>query len=276
MVGHGELSRPESDYGSAEEDVKGRALDVTGMVVEEQGTFPSPPIDRGQAAAQSSRQAVAAAMELDGQDESPFSAATSSSIPSSSRSSLRSARPPARDRTASLSFSNPKLAAPKVDRSSASGEGAAWRGEEKDGDSEAKGHDHQSGHLLRHLVGGIFHRRKSHSDQPPRHPHEEPRLSSLVPSKPLTSHRPPKIIQPSSDRPLASTALSQPRIRSSARSTSHTRSPGIAKPVTPRVRTRDERSIESLRGDRAGIGTAVGSLAGVTVGDREERRARLE
>jgi hypothetical protein len=41
----------------------------------------------------------------------------------------------------------------------------------------------------------------------------------------------------------------------------------LARPVTPRVRTREERSVESLREDRYGVGVGgLGGIGGIGIG----------
>jgi len=271
-----EPSRPVSEHGSADDDAIPPSIDVTDMIEHQQTDMRSSSTSRGRPK-QRPPDHLDTAMELDPTDNSPFSIATSSSIPSSSRSSLRGPHPPTRGRTASLSFSNPKLAEPKVDHSTASGEGAAVYHEEE----QVRQHDHPGGHTLRNFVGGIF-RRKSHADQkshadPISHtPLAEGTKYHLTPSVPIHRHRPPPHVShavESNARPLPS----HPETPSSPmRSPTHARSPGIAKPVTPRVRTRTERSVDSLNGNRVALGPVGGQFGVSGISDREERRARLE
>ena len=283
MVGHGESSRPESEYGSAE-DVKAQALDVRDMAVDRRGAAPSISTSRNRPKQKPPDKLGTTTMELDPPDDSPFSAATSSSIPSSSLSSIRGLRPPARGRTTSLSFSDPKLAEPRVDRSTASGEGAPWSAgmSQADGGEHEQPHDHHGGHLLRKLVGGIF-RRKSHSDRPQAVLEDERRPHSLLTSKPLAGalHRSkapaPTLVDPASIPPPAPRQEARSAsVRSSVNA--HLPGPGQVKPVTPRVRMRDESSVDSLRGERVGLAPTVGmgAIEGAIDDIREERRARLE
>jgi len=280
MLGQGESSRPESEYESAEQDVK-RNLSGVGLAVDQRDTHPSPLLARGSAKRWSSRQMWNAGMELDPPGTSPYSIATSSSIPSSSRSSLRASRPPPTGRTVSLSYSDPKLAEPKVEKTTSSGEGVPWEtevGEEDKGDKEDMGNEHHGGHLLRNLVGGMF-RRKSHSYRPPRAATEAGIITAFTSKLPSIPHpRSSAPEPPPPDGTITHISPSARAVRSSpVRSPPHARSPGIAMAVTPRVRTRDERRVESFNRDRVGIGSAAdGGGPGVVVGDREERRARLD
>ena len=282
MDGQGELSRPASAYGSGEGDVKGQGLDVTGLIVDQLGTIPSPSSTRGRKSQRPSRHVENAIMDVDLPDDSPFSAATSSSISSSSRSSLRMSRPTVRDRAGSLTFSNPRLAEPKLDKSTALGAGAAWPAQEGQDEAEKHGRDHHGAHRLRHLVGGIF-RRRSHSDRQPHHPSEE-RVESHadIDMRPqsLAFHRSGEVGLPvvehavpppgSAQPPDSSTSLQSPSL-------AHQKGSGTGRTLTPRVRTRAERSVDSFRADRAGLGAAAGAIEiGMVGGDREERRARFE
>ena len=264
-------SRPESEYGSAEEDVKAQALDVRDMAVDRRGAAPSISTSRNRPKQKPPDKLGTTTMELDPPDDSPFSAATSSSIPSSSLSSIRGLRPPARGRTTSLSFSDPKLAEP-------------WSAgmSQADGGEHEQPHDHHGGHLLRKLVGGIF-RRKSHSDRPQAVLEDERRPHSLLTSKPLAGalHRSkapaPTLVDPASIPPPAPRQEARSAsVRSSVNA--HLPGPGQVKPVTPRVRMRDESSVDSLRGERVGLAPTVGmgAIEGAIDDIREERRARLE
>ena len=164
-------------------------------------------------------------MEIDDSDD-PVSPA-SSSIPSSSRSSLRT-------RNVSMSQLDPSsgitAASPRIDMTTASGrvimqiddDGDPSRSDSVPQDQDGKGgHGHGAGgKLLKSMIGGIFKRRDSahHSDPPP------------PPPPPQNNHR---LIPPhqSPGRRVKSplmTSFQQGEV------------PAMAAPVTPRVRNRED------------------------------------
>jgi hypothetical protein len=228
-----------------------------------------------------------------------------------------------RTRTLSISYSDPKLAEPKVDTSHASwvtsagsgGDGGAGvdqigngvRNENireevggvdggtqsqtgEDGQTHGQAHEHghgqghHGGHLLKNLVGGIFHRK--HSDH--NHPTPTPPTTTTKPNPPQTQSHDSQShsiirsqpIRPPNNTSFPSTAQSNPPAAFSSgtgingntqQSTSSEVGMGVrlAKPVTPRVRTREERSVES--GVKLGLGAPLGDDLGPG-----GRRAKIE
>ena len=229
-----EMAGPtESVYGSAEASPKEMGKDVIGMVIDQTGAFsPSPnePQSRGRSSRRTSRNGRLD-IDRDRPVESPFSAA-SSSIPSSSRSSIRGGRQP-RARASSMNSPTTREQAESMQA-----------GEDVPTKDEINHHDHHHYSTLRHFVGGIFRGKHRSASE------ERKKSHTILPSKPI---RP----QTNNGRPVVTTAPEP-----------SDRPPEGVKAVTPKIRTRDERSMDPMYGDR-GL-----PQAGV-VGDRETR-ARLE
>lgn len=127
------------------------------------------------------------------------------------------------------------------------------RGGHDGGGSSQHGAGH--GRLLKNLVG-VF---KKRSSLPP-HPHPETTTSrphSTIPSQPFSTG---PTTRDDSNKVFASARQNEPDslpTPSSPRDPTQSR-PGLPTSVTPKIRTRDERSVESLR-DRGGLGVGVGS-----------------
>lgn len=299
-------------------------------VVEDNEDFSpsSPSNSRGRHRPSSSRSHRPDEMDVD--EDEPISPSTSS-IPTSSRSSIRTGSR-GRGRAVSLSYTDARPASPLLNRtpvsaspfktprevsssspldrqngalqhelpdeavSMGSGEGQPSEnvGHDEQHDHHNSHHGHHSHHLLKSLVGGIFHRRKSHHHSetptvpPPPGPASKPTSNGshvVVPSHPVgqdpssrlengtkqrpISQPPLPIVQSTTSLP-AGTASAISRNGSMTRSPRSTRSPGLAKPVTPRIRTHEE------FGD---LGAPLGSSQQdqpVGAADEGNRRARVE
>lgn len=290
-------------------------------------------------------------VDRDAQSTSPTSPATSS-IPSSSRSSIRGT-PHGRGRAVSMSFSDARPAEPQLDKTPISASPfRAGRLSHDQGpltsqnkahppstgeieeDHEGDDHQHQQNqhheehhhhtpgaHLLKSLVGGIFHRRKSShtadKPPPPQPAHAErkpsgpiaggltngnhavvssqpirqtsiPTLTSIKSPLPADLPPPPKPYATSTTAPnpnasnaamavpaANNTSLGQAAPAVASRNNSLTRSPrsmkspGMAKPVTPRIRTHEEFGEYPAEGGH--VLTLEQGLA-----DDGKRRARVE
>lgn len=249
----------------------------------------------GDAEQNDSNLALAPGSHPPGSGSSPYSTNTdhtdSSSIRSSTRSSLRSRRTSRGGGSLSVSYSDPKLAEPKLDKTTATGEGVSWASTadmtgtpmsnsaavsngQQEGrfptgtthidnhaqpssqiPAQSNQHHHGAGaHLLKNLVGGIFHRHK--------HDHSHPGGHDGIPSSgPISQDGRSNATAQTTTVPAASTQIPVPSARGRAtgqtqknvdrvnmvereikppRSPRAMKSPGMAKTVTPRVRTRDE------------------------------------
>ena len=340
------------------ESSKRRSLDVTGMMVDTNGEpSPTSPIaidNKGRGRRSGGHLAYSHSSSSRGHDimgrddemdvdESPASPATSS-IPSSTRSSIRGGSKGSRGRISSLSYSDARLAEPQLDRTTASGSpfrppresistspvdelarsqyaapqpsvtnpedmsappGSAVQ-PTRDGQAEhhEQGdqhphHHHGPAHLLK-SIGGIFHRHKhTHTDKAHTPSSESAHqrtvsdndmtgangfssstgvssVSSLHSSNPKMSTNASETFEtppaPSMAPPDAGVIFRPPvsRDTSAVRSPRTHASPGLAKPVTPRVRTRDELS------ETTGL-HGVPGLGEVAVTSNEgSRRARVE
>lgn len=249
-------------------------------------------------------------MDMDEDEEEPISPSTSS-IPTSSRSSIRTGSR-GRGRAVSLSYTDARPASPLLNRtpvsaspfkaprevSSKSPLDQQIQSDLPTSTDEAQPHDHDhdhnhhghSHHLLKSLVGGIFHRKKSHSqlDRPTVPPPADPSPASsnvshrVIPSRPIGQDLSASLLQAQprtavhSTAPIPSAARPQASVSATSRNSSITRSPrtmkspGMAKPVTPRIRTHEE------FGELGAVLESSQQEAGSVEADDGKRRARVE
>ncbi|WVW81508.1 hypothetical protein I302_103502 [Kwoniella bestiolae CBS 10118] len=206
----------------------------------------------------------------------------------------------------------PKLPAPIPTPSRKSTSAITTSATSHDPKSTSHSHSHSSGKLLKSLVGGIFRRKSLPGDindsltispsssngngnghgslstslggtkgkykQP--QPHAQPQTQyNVIPSKPVQSPTLPSKSGISSSRPTSDST--SPRVYSPnlvGGTGNPTRSPvskpGLAKPVTPKVRTRDETSLDPR--ERVALGAPMVGM-GIGVGGDEDggKRSRI-
>ncbi|WVQ64540.1 uncharacterized protein L199_002707 [Kwoniella botswanensis] len=177
--------------------------------------------------------------------------------------------------------------------------------------SQSHSHSHSSGKLLKSLVGGIFRRKslpgdgndslaispsstnngngslasslgadvngKNKSNQSTSTSHSTSGSRSgynVIPSKPIHSPTSTGKSGITASRPASSSSTTSPRIYSSTSATGDkSPKPGLAKPVTPKVRTRDETSLDPR--ERVALGAPMGMGMGIAVDELEGKRSRI-
>ncbi|OCF70920.1 alternative cyclin Pho80 [Kwoniella mangroviensis CBS 8886] len=184
-------------------------------------------------------------------------------------------------------------------------------GTSSDPKPQSHSHSHSSGKLLKSLVGGIFRRKslpgdgndllaispsststnngngslatssaanangKSKSQQSTTTSHSGSGPAyNVIPSKPIQSPTSTGKSGITASRPTSTSTTTSPRIYSSTSATGDkSPKPGLAKPVTPKVRTRDETSLDPR--ERVALGAPMGMGMGIAVDELEGKRSRI-
>ncbi|KAK6904933.1 hypothetical protein I203_105752 [Kwoniella mangroviensis CBS 8507] len=184
-------------------------------------------------------------------------------------------------------------------------------GTSSDPKPQSHSHSHSSGKLLKSLVGGIFRRKslpgdgndllaispsststnngngslatssaanangKSKSQQSTTTSHSGSGPAyNVIPSKPIQSPTSTGKSGITASRPTSTSTTTSPRIYSSTSATGDkSPKPGLAKPVTPKVRTRDETSLDPR--ERVVLGAPMGMGMGIAVDELEGKRSRI-